>query len=189
MAIQVSEKKKEVKLPQGMDALFQFSIILFVLVGLSYFFMMYLNISAEERKSEIETKIEETKAQIPEKEELERKAERYFNHIEDFKLILGNHQVTSPFFGPFEEMIHPEVSILRTEVSLDENEGMLTGLGEDLVAVGQQFSALKSREFISDVNLIALMVDEDEETREEIIMFSFVIRVEPELFELNIKND
>ncbi len=185
MAIQVSEKKKESTLPKGVDMLFRFAIVFFILVSLSYFFMMYLNAEAVETKTEIESAIETKKAEIPEKEELEKKIRDYFNLIEDFKLIVKNHRVMSPFFEPFEKMIHPEVSLSEMRLDLSGNTGTFAGKGEDLVAVGQQFHVLKNREFISDVELTGLTVSEDDE-----VVFSFLIKLNADFFKFQLtEND
>ncbi len=184
MAIKVSEKKKETKLPKGVDLLFQFAVLLFVLVGGSYFFMMYLNAEAKEEKKEIEQAIVAKRAEIPEKEKLEEKARGYFNLIEDFKLVVENNRVLSPFFGPFEKMIHPNVSVFEMSVNLGEGEGVITGSGRDLVTVGQQFHALKNSDFISNVDLTDLTVPEDDR-----ISFSFSVKFSEELFKLQLKED
>ncbi len=185
MAIKVSEKKKETKLPKGMDMLFQFAVLLFVLVGASYFFMMYLNAEAEEKKTEIEQAITAKRAEIPEKEKLEEEARGYFNLIEDFKLVVENNRVLSPFFSPFEKMIHPNVSVFEMSVNLDEREGVIMGEGEDLVTIGQQFHALKNSESVSSVDLTGLTVPEEEDK----ISFSFSIRFDEELFKLQLKKN
>ncbi len=185
MAIQVSEKKKESNLPKGVDMLFQFAVVLFILVSISYFAMMYFNAEAKETKAEIELAIETKKAEIPEKQELERKARDYFNLVEDFKLLVKNQRVTSLFFEPFEKMIHPEVSLSDMRINLNENTGTFTGKGEDLVAVGQQFHALKNKDFISDVGLTGLTVSEEGE-----IVFSFLIKFDTDFFKFQLtEND
>lgn len=178
MAIQVTEKKKETKYPKGIDVLFQFSVFFFIFVGLAYFFTIYLNMKAEELKGEIEQRTEEKKAEIPEKEELERTAHRYFQLIEDFKLIIGNNKIISPFFRPFEEMIHPRVVISSVSVNSFSNEGLIFGEGEDLVAVGQQFLALKNNEKASDVRLVSI----DISSEEGIVRFSFSLKFDKDLF-------
>ncbi len=182
MAIQVTEKKKETKLPKGVDLLFHFAIALFILVGAAYFATMYLNVKAEETKAEIKQRIEEKKAEIPEKEELEKKAQSYFHLIEDFKLIANNQKITSPFFVPFEEMIHPEVAVFDLSFNLSGGEGMLLGEGKDLLVVGQQFYALKNNEDISDVNLSSLTISEEE----TVVGFSFTMKFKNEIFKQKI---
>jgi hypothetical protein len=178
MAIQVTEKKKETKYPKGIDVLFQFSVFFFIFVGIAYFFTIYLNVKAEELKLEVERRIEEKKAEIPEKEELERVAQRYFHLVEDFKLIVDNNRVVSPFFFPFEEMIHPRVVISSLSVDSFSNSGIILGEGEDLVAVGQQFLALKNNENTSEVNLVNI----DILSEEEVVRFSFSLNFNKDLF-------
>ncbi len=184
MAIKVSEKKKENKLPKGVDMLFQFAVFLFILVGSSYFFMMYLNAEAEEKKMEIEQAIEDKRAEIPEKEKIEEEVRGYFNLIEDFKLVVENNRVLSPFFVPFEKMIHPNVSVFEMGVNLDDGKGVITGGGENLVAVGQQFHLLKNSDFITNVDLTGLTVSKDGQ-----ISFSFSIIFSVELFEFQLKEN
>jgi hypothetical protein len=184
MAIQVTEKKKETKYPKGIDLLFQFSIFFFILVGVAYFFTIYLNVRAEEVKMEVERRIEEKKAEIPEKEELERTAQRYFQLVEDFKLIVDNNKVISPFFYPFEEMIHPRVVISSVTVDSFSNNGIIFGEGEDLIAIGQQFLALKNNENASDVNLASI----DILAEEEVVRFSFSLNFDKDLFKFYIND-
>ncbi len=191
MAIQVSEKKNEIKLPQGLDALFHFAVVLFIIVGASYFFVLYLTARAEAREEQIEQKIEETKAQIPEKEELERTAQRYFNLIEDFKFVLEKHHLFSLLFSPFEEMTHPGVTIVSAEFNLDEGIIIVGGVTDNLVAVGQQFHALKNKDFILNVNLDNLNVKREDDIvleREE-ILFSFMLSIDRDLFKFETKDD
>ena len=178
MAIQVTEKKKETKYPKGIDVLFQFSVFFFIFVGISYFFTIYLNVRAEEVKVEVERRIEEKKAEIPEKEELEKTAQRYFQLVEDFKLIIDNNKIISPFFFPFEEMVHPQVVISSVNVDSISNDGLIFGEGEDLVAVGQQFLSLKRNEKVSDVNLISIDISREE----DVVRFSFSLKFDKDLF-------
>ncbi len=183
MAIQVTEKRKEVKLPKGVDVLFNFAIVLFIIVGFAYFFTMYLNVKAEETKDEIKQRIEAKKAEIPEKAKLEKTAQAYFHLIEDFKTISRNQKITSPFFIPFEKMIHPEVTIFDISFNLDGGEGLMTGVGKNLLVVGQQFHALKNNENVSNVNLSSLIISGDEE--EKSVNFSFIMNINKDIFEKN----
>jgi len=185
MAIKVSEIKKKTKVPEGVDALFYFSLFLFFLVGAFYLFMLNLNLKAEEKKVEIEQAIENKKAEIPEKKDLEETAQKYFNLVEDFKLISENRRVTSSFFGPFEKMVHPEVFLFEAEINLDENEGIFSGEGEDLVVVGQQFHFLKNNESVLNVELTELTVSREEEK----VLFSFSIKFNEELFRFQLKEN
>lgn len=178
MAIQVTEKKKETKYPKGIDVLFQFSVFFFIFVGIAYFFTIYLNVKAEEVKVEVERRIEEKKAEIPEKDELEKTAHRYFQLIEDFKLIIDNNKIISPFFPPFERMIHPQVIVSSVSVNSFSNEGLIFGEGKDLVAVGQQFLALKNNEKVSDVNLMSIEILNEE----DVVRFSFSLKFDKDLF-------
>lgn len=181
MAIQVTEKKKEVKTPKGLDAFLQLSVVLFFLAAVAYGLFFYLNTEAEEAKAEVERQIEETKAQIPEKEELERRAQEHFNLIEDFKLLSRNRRVLSPFFEPFENMIHPRVMIFSFIAEVDQDEARFSGVGEDLVAVGQQFKGLKNTEFVLNVSLSELAVIRREDGR-AYVEFSFQLELDPETF-------
>jgi calcineurin-like phosphoesterase family protein len=180
MAIQVTEKKKEVKMPKGVDVLFNFAIVLFIAVGVAYFFSLYLNVKAEETKEEIKQRIEAKKAEIPEKAELEKTAQKYFHLIEDFKLVGDNQKRFSLFFEPFERMIHPEVSISEISFNFNEKEATMIGEGRELVSIGQQFYALKKNEDVSDVNLTSLIISGEE--TEKSVIFVFSIKLNKDIF-------
>ncbi len=184
MAIEVTKKKKEVKLPKGLDVFFQIAIVLFIIVSAAYLFVIYLNMQAEEAKTEIERQIEEKKAEIPEKEELERIAWEHFNLIEDFKTVTQSRKALSPFFGPFEGAVHPSVLVLNLSVNPEKNEAHFSGTGRNLVAVGQQFLALKNREFVLHAELtdLAVVEREDGTTYTE---FAFMLSLAPDVFKLS----
>jgi Tfp pilus assembly protein PilN len=186
MAIQVSAKKKEVKMPKGIDILFNFSVVFLVFVGMVYFFTVYLNVRAENIKEDLEQKIESKRAEIPEKQELEKIATTYFQLIEDFKLVTKNRKTVSTFFKPFEKMIHPEVVISDMSLNLLQDEVLIFGKGEDIIAVGQQFRALKENKDVLAVNLSELNISEEE--NEDNVRFSFSIKVDKDLLKLQIND-
>jgi len=178
MAIQVEEKKKKTSSLKGVEVLLRFGLVLFVVTISAYFFITFLIIGVEGNKQEIRQEIEAKKAEIPEKQELEQVAREYFNLIEDFKLVVENHKTLSPFFSPFEKAIHPKVSVIGMNLNAVTGEGQITGTGDDFVAVGQQFHALKEREFIKSVNLTELRLTEDDSGEKVNFIFSIVIDTE-----------
>jgi|GEM_PF-1842170 len=189
MAIEVSQqKKKKVKAPEGLDLFFQAMIFLFVLVVGGYFFMLHLNTQAEEIGREIEDEIARRKAAVPEREEMEDRA-RYHRHlIEDFQDIIDARYVMSPFFSPFEGSVHPSAEVFVLNIEPEERTVRVSGKGEDFVAVGQQFYALKAREFVEELSLSNLStVREDEEV--VAVEFTFDMQVEEELFVKDISED
>lgn len=187
MAIQVTEKKKEIKIPKGVDILFQFGVVLLVVIGLAYLATFYLSTKAVEEKKEVEQSIENKKAEIPEKQKLEETARYYRNLIDDFQMIVKNNRILSPFFQPFQKMVHPEVILVNLSVNLLESQGSFMGQAEDIVAVGQQFMALKDNENIRSVSLESLLISGDD-AEERKIDFSFVINVDKDLFNFNIND-
>jgi hypothetical protein len=186
MAIQVTEKKKEVKLSKGVDIIFNFAIVLFIVVGAAYFFTVYLNAKAEETKNEIRQKIEAKQAEIPEKAELEKTAQRYFNLIEDFKTVAENQKITSSFYIPFQELIHPGITVYDFSLNLQQNMGEIRGGARDFVSVGQQFSALKRNENITSVTLVDLALTQEDNKR--FVTFSFSLEFNEQLFKRKLND-
>ncbi len=178
MAIQIDDKKKKVKLPKSLDILFNFALALFLIVTASYFLISFLIANAEEVKKEIEYNIEKKKAEIPEREELEETARSYFNLIEDFKNVVEKQKLVSLVFEPLERITHPAIVINNVNINLVDNQAQISGIGKNLVVIGQQFHALKNNEFVSTVNLDALSV-----TEEEGAVFSFSIGFKEGLFD------
>ncbi len=184
MAIKIDEKKKKTSSLKGVEVLFRFGLGLVVVTVLSYFFITFLIIGVEETKQEIRQAIEAKKAEIPEKPELERVAQEYFHLVEDFKLVVENHKTMSPLFSPFEKAIHPKVSVTSMNLNTTTGEGQIVGSGDDFVAIGQQFHALKEKEFITSVNLTELRLTEDDLS--EKVTFTFSIVIDTELLALQI---
>ncbi len=187
MAIQVDNKKQRNKIPKSVDLLFNFSLILLLLVTGSYFFINFLMANTEEVRKEIEANIEKKKGEIPDRENVENIARDYFNLIEDFKLITSNQQSISLVFNPLEEMIHPGVSISSATVNLENNTMQMSGEAENLVAVGQQFQALKSNKNILSVDLESMIVLREDKSGK--ILFSFSITFKKDLFKFQQKEE
>ncbi len=178
MAIEVQKKKKGIDLPKGLDIFLQGMIVLFIIMGIVYFTFLYLNRQAKEEKSVIERQIEAKKAEIPEKQELERMAHEYRNLVEDFKLISENRSTFSLFFSPFEEMMHPATVVSSIRVDLEKNIINLAGNAENITVLGQQFFALKNNNKIEDVTLNNMEIEKEEKT----VSFSFEIQLEEGFF-------
>ena len=181
MAIEVSNRKKEIKLPKGADLFFHFNIILLILAGIFYGFVYYLNFQAESVSQEIEEFTQARKAEFPEKQEIQLIAQNYANLLNDFKEILSQRREASSFFPYFERLIHPNVSVLSADINLEEGGVSFSGRGRNLVAVGQQFYSLKNNEFALNVSLSGLVVPE-EENEESGVNFSFSFDISPEIF-------
>jgi len=189
MAIEVGKKKKKgSKTPKGLDIFFQAMVILFIIIVGSYFFAQHLKSQAEETKTEIESEIERRKAEVPEKKEMEDAARYYSNLIRDFKTVSDNRHIISSFFSPLERSIHPEVTIVALNIDPEGKSAVIEGEGEDFIAVGQQFHALKNRDFIEDVALSSLSTVRDGEEI-DYITFVFDIEIVEDLFTKTIKED
>ena len=178
MAIEVQKKKKGIDLPKGLDIFLQGMIALFAVMGIIYLSLLYLNAQVNEEKKIIEEQIEAKKAEIPEKQELERVAHEYRNLIEDFKLVSQNRNTFSLFFNPFEEMVHPSVIIFSTRVNLEESVVNFTGEAEDITVLGQQFFALKNNKNIESVTLSSMEIEKEEKR----VVFSFEAQLKENFF-------
>ncbi len=191
MAIKVGEeqKKKQGKgkeVPQSLDIFLPVTLILLLLMGGAYFFVLSLESQAKEEKEELERMIEVKEEEIP--EETEERVERYSDLFNDFKTVVERHHVASPFFEPLERRMHSRVEINILDLDLENNELSLSGEGEGFVAVGQQFHALKDADFIKEIDLSNLELVKAEEGPDH-INFSFEGRVKPELIKFITEED
>ncbi len=186
MAIQVGDKTKKKKgkdLPENLDLFLPISIILFIIMGLFYISLFYLNAKAEETGEILENNIEQKEKEIP--EEIEKDAKKYSNIIEDFKELLEDHTIASPFFDLLENMMHPRVMMSSIDMSFEDNEAVISGKGEGFISVGQQFYVLKTRDFISEVTLDEMSKgsrEEDEDDLGDYVDFSFTVKFNKGIF-------
>ncbi len=186
MAIKVNPKKKQLKLPKGMDVLFQASIAVLVVVVVSYFVIIFLNSRAEETLQEINVLTRETLNEIPRLSELEKTAHEYKRLIEDFKDILADHRVASPLFPFIQGIIHPRSKISDLSIDLQNGKVNFSGEGESIVIAGQQFYYLKQFSDTRNVELSALTSIQpgDEGGSRDGVSYVFNFNIPVELFDI-----
>jgi hypothetical protein len=150
--------------------------------------MIFLNSKALKVKTEIEEQIKRKEAEIPEREELEKTAQYYFNLVEDFKTVVQNHTVTSPFFEPFEKIVHPKVLFYNISLDINKKTISFSGAGENLTAVGQQFLVLKNNNAVKNISLTNLsLIEAEREGEKKRVEFSFSGELEPTLLNFNLE--
>ena len=187
MAIEVTKKRKEIDSSKGLDLFFQFSVVLFVLAGAFYSFMVYMTNRAEGVNEEIRQFTEQQRAEFPEKQELELLAQKYHNLIGDFKDVSKRRSISSPFFLPFQGMIHPQARVANISIDLQDSAVIFMGSGADLIAVGQQFTNLKNREYVENVSLTNIALTEEEGA--SFVRFAFSATIDSSLFEVKLEEN
>lgn len=181
MAIQVGEKtkkKKKTNLPENLDLFLPISAVLFAIMVIFYGTLFFLSDKAEEAKVILEHNIKQKEEEIP--KEIEKEAKKYYDIIEDFKLLLDIHHRASSLFDPLEKMMHPRVMISSIDINFKTNQAKIVGKGDGFVAVGQQFYVLKTRSFVTSVSLDRMSKGSKE--GESYVDFSFTAVFDKTLF-------
>ncbi len=185
MAIEVSKRKKTTKTISGINSFFQITLFLFFVVGIVYFGVFLLYQSSEKRGLEIEEEIQKKLDEVPDREEIEEKIMKYFNLINDFKLVESSRFLSSAFFSPFEQAIHPEVEVFNANVILNSGKINFSGKAKNIITVSEQFKGLKNIEYVKSVSLSGLSIEIDEtteqSTKRSAVDFNFEIEIDTEV--------
>ncbi len=187
MAIKVTPKKRQIKLPKGLDVLFQVSIGFLAVTLLTFLLFIFLEGRAINTLYDIEEITEEKLAEIPELGVLERKAHYYRRLMEDFQEVLAMHHLSSSVFPFIQSIIHPRARISNINVNFEERRVDFSGEAESLIVAGQQFYYLKSLERVRNVELSGLSMIQEREDHDgppirRGVSFSFDLRLIPGIF-------
>lgn len=186
MAIEVSNKKKKTKSISGVNAFFQVTLFLFFIVGIAYFGVSHLYNSAEKRGRQIEETIQQKLDEVPEREEIEQRIRDYFNLVNDFKNIQSQRFLSSSFFSPFEEAVHPEVEVFSASIDLEIGRVSFSGEAKNITTIAEQFRGFKEIDYVESVSLSNFSVEgEDSEEMpnpKSKVSFSFEITINTDLF-------
>ncbi|GEM_PF-5672148 len=165
MAIEIKPKKeKKVKLSSSFNALFYFSIIIFLLSLSSYVFVSQWNREVKARLDEKEQLLENLRAESDFQENRDF-IEDYRTKMNNFQNLFWGRNSFSTFFKTLEEAIHPLVFFEVIDIDAVSRELRIDGRAYNLEALEQQYNILKNlkveREFIGWVR--EMQVEEKEE--------------------------
>ncbi len=163
MAIEVSSNKKRAgAAPQWLDRALYAGVVIFIIAGGLAGFIFWANRGADKEKERITALIEEAENELAKRSELEKEILRYAYLVSDFKTVSVSRKLPSKFFNPFQKAVHPKVEVYSANISLEDGSLQFEGEAQDLRIIGQQFTALKKLEYISEVVLSSVSVVEDE---------------------------
>lgn len=81
--------------------------------------------------------------------------------IDDFKIILSNHRITSRVFDFFREIAHSQVQFSDFTLNGEDNRITLNAITESFKTLGEQVLILQSREEIKGLQLSNIFLGKD----------------------------
>jgi len=164
------------KLPAWQNILFYASLVILLIVFLSYFVLdPFINNLSKELEQ-----LEETLAREKTEEEisLEQEIFGYQKKITVFSGLIKEHIFTSGFFTVLEEISHPKVKFAELTLNPFEGTALLSGEAEDFSALGQQLLILKGKSGVEDLSLSNISIG-----RQGKIDFALKLSLNSQLFD------
>lgn len=173
--VEIIPKTTSRKLPSPKDALFYFSIAIFLAVVLAFFILTFYLNRAETTLSDLEgiLKKEKTAEEI----NLEKKISGYEQKINDFSKIIDEHPLPSKLFDLIEGNSHPQVWFFEIDLNPGEKEAKLSGITDNFVFLHQQFQIFRKNPLVKNVDLVDVSIGEEGK-----INFNFNFDLAPGLF-------
>lgn len=152
--------------------LFYFAIGLLLLSIGSYFVLDYFV-----KKSEVILQdLEETLAREKTEEEtiLEKEVFGYQKKVEDFSILISEHDYTSKFFNFFENLCHPKVWFSKINLDMIKHRLIVSGKADTFSILDQQLLIFQQEEFIRETILLKLSIG-----KEGLVNFTFDLTFNP----------
>lgn len=159
MAIEVIPKKPQAKPGDSANFLLYLSVILLLFSIISLPTLYFL-------KKNSEKLLEETKAEIAEKETGQRKAQerevlQAQRKINDFLFLLDFRRENSQFFNSLANLTHPKVFFSKIDLRIKEGKVLLSGRAESPIVLGQQMLLFKKANYIKQINLEKVSISQE----------------------------
>jgi cell division protein FtsL len=138
--IQIIPKPEKLISPEKIFLIF--SIFIFLLSLLLFFYLFDSEKKLKKEISNFEEKISASKTE--EIKSLEKEILRYQREISDFSKIIETHVFPSKFFQILEKNTHPKVYFSRFDFDLANSKCTLSGTAQDFYTLGQQFDIFKN---------------------------------------------
>lgn len=151
--------KKESKLPSPSAILMYFAISLLVVTVLAYFMITNINNNAEDILGTLEQNI--TQGKTPQDLLVENEVLGYRDKINDFAVLLSEHQMTSHLFETLEGLSHPRTWFSSVVLDSEELNLKLLGEAESFQVLGEQLIIFKQGEQFTEVDLSGLIIKEE----------------------------
>jgi len=175
MAIELIPKPKTGKTPFNLVKFgFYLSIIFLILSTASYFLLSNFQKKASEISKDLEIQIS---SQIGSEEESKiTELKEWRPKIEDYGVLLNQHQISSNIFLLLEKLTYPKVWFTDFSLNSKTQTLQLQGIAESFKVLGDQLSIFKNDENIKKIDLTNVSLGE------EGIDFSFDISLSPKVF-------
>jgi len=177
MAIEIIPKPKvKPKLKISLiEILYYFSVALLFLALLSYFGLEYLIAKSQ-------TKLEELKTKILEKETIETRSleQDILNKkkkIDLFADLINSHKRSSHFFEFLKGICHKKAFFSKITLDVSKSGAEISGQTENFEALGEQLLIFQKEKLIKDSNLTKISIGKEGE-----IEFDLVLSLDPEIF-------
>jgi len=172
--------KAKPKMPVWQEILFYLSILAVLAVIGGYFGLDYFNKEALQESADLSQQI--SSAKTPEDDVLKNEIFGKAKKVNDFSIIINNHQITSKLFPFLGEICHPKVQFLSLSFSKAE-EGYsvkIPAQAEGYKALHQQILILMGNKTIKNLEISGISMAKEGGVSFD---FSFVIPFEVFKFE------
>jgi len=160
MAIEIIPKKAEAKLP-ATNILFSLSLILLIILVLSYFMVGYFQKRSVNTLQNIENII--SQKETAELKALNKKIFGYQEKINMISSLLASHKMSRDFFTRLEDLTSPKVFFSKLDLDTEKDQLSLSGRTESFESLGQQLLIFKKGEFVKSVNLTKTSIGKEGE--------------------------
>jgi len=159
--VKIIPKEKEVAEKESIliVLLFWFSLFIFIVIVTLFFVFEWQTKNAKAQLKEIEAQLEQLGT--PEQKALKEAIYDYKRKIDDFPVLLNNHQTPSKLFALIENNIHPDVWFLSFEFLRDKNQMTLSGQAKSLLALAQQVLAFEKIPQIKELTVSNIGVNKE----------------------------
>jgi len=158
-----------------MDVIFYFVISLLVSTVLCYLiFVLKIYLQGQQIK-DLDGKIESVGTDVQKKQE-----ETVFSlqkKINDYAVMLTDHELSSSIFGFLEKTTLPNVWFSQFSMGTKQGKITLLGVAESMDALSRQTASLEKSEFITKVDLLGSSVGESGK-----VNFSLNLTLDPKIF-------
>ncbi len=166
--------KRVAKLPLWLGILFYVSITILLVSVLALFFLSLFQKRASQTLQNLEAVISQKK---PSQELLEKEVFSCQEKINDFSVLVAEHQVPLNFFSFLEKLCHPQVQFTELSLNSEELRAGLSGNAESFQTLGQQILIFKKAPEIKSVHLSKISI-----RKEGGALFSLSLFLAPEVF-------
>ena len=167
--------KKAPVLPQWLNILFYFSLVILIFSILGYFILGNSLQNNQKNLSNLEKSLFEGRSS--ERINLEKEILKYQRNTEDFSQLIGKHLTISEVFNTLQKNSHPKVWFSQFNLDAKEAKISVSGESQSFESLGQQLLIFQDENLIKETNLEQVSI-----TKEGKIKFSLTLSLDPQIF-------